>query len=206
MNVHLRARACMCVLTTHAYISDANHLQAHNLNTSPSSRHILSVAVDKEVIVWDPRTHAPLSRLRDPARHRPEDALTCALWDPAGPGALVAAGARLRAWPCRPEWAGPAPPGWARHEAEVVAAVGNSDSDCVLTLDRAGRALVWDLADGGPAAALALRGPGGAAVEATAAAADAGGRRLLVGTAGGDVLVYRCGPALAEYLIAKLPK
>ena len=76
--------------------------------------------------MWDPRSHIALYRLRDSARHRPEDSLTCAAWDEAG-AALVAAGSRLRVWPNSAEWAGVEPPRLARHEADLVAAVGGHE-------------------------------------------------------------------------------
>lgn len=144
------------------------------------------MSVDKQIIVWDPKTYERLSSVHDLERmYRPEDTFTCMAWDDKLKRLLVAH-SRLQSWPYR----GDAKEGLGlvTHKTKILGGLYNSVYSVVLTVDDSGLVIVWRLDTGEQLAVWSIKHEENERISTVSF--DRSERRLLVGTTQGRVWIY----------------
>lgn len=124
-----------------------NYLQGHNapvvdVQVNEAQHQLISMSVDKVVKVWDIQQYRCIQTFTDKTEYKPEDRLTCMVFDEALPG-LVMCSSTLNILPMSVKVETN-----RAHAANIVRALYNDVFHQVVSGDSAGTILVWDVRTG----------------------------------------------------------
>ncbi|KAL3152253.1 hypothetical protein ABBQ32_001332 [Trebouxia sp. C0010 RCD-2024] len=163
-------------------------LQGHaaaitHITINERSNQIISLSSDKVIKVWDIRNNRCLQTMTDKQKHRPEDALTCLLYD-AKQQQLLSGSVLPKVWQAvhlKPDSS------LRRHLHPVCQLVYNSVYHEAISADESGLICVWKVSSGALRTRWA-RAHGDARI--TSMAFDLNFRRLITGCESGTVKVW----------------
>ncbi|KAL3142584.1 hypothetical protein ABBQ38_002902 [Trebouxia sp. C0009 RCD-2024] len=163
-------------------------LQGHaaaitHITINERSNQIISLSSDKVIKVWDIRNNRCLQTMTDKQKHRPEDALTCLLYD-AKQQHLLSGSVLPKVWQAvhlKPDSS------LRRHLHPVCQLVYNSVYHEAISADESGLICVWKVSSGALRTRWA-RAHGDARI--TSMAFDLNYRRLITGCESGTVKVW----------------
>ncbi|KAL0019122.1 hypothetical protein WJX79_001934 [Trebouxia sp. C0005] len=166
----------MATLTGHA-------AAVTHITINERSSQIISLSADKVIKVWDIRNNRCLQTLTDKQKHRPEDALTCLMYDPQQKQ-LLSGSVLPKAWRAihlKPDSS------LRRHAHPVCQLAYNSVYQEAISADESGLICVWKVSTG------ALRVRWARAhddARITSMAFDLNFRRLITGCENGGVKIW----------------
>eukprot|EP00753_Platysulcus_tardus_P013289 PLAT3657.11.p1 GENE.PLAT3657.11~~PLAT3657.11.p1 ORF type:complete len:921 (-),score=319.77 PLAT3657.11:1371-3737(-) len=143
--------------------------------------HLISLGVDKTIMMWDAGQGNCLQVIEDRCRYLPEDHISTMLFDDREQ-LLVTASDHLRVWPLRMKFDRDE----CSHTAPLVGVLLQADRRKVLSADSGAAIHVWDLDTG----ALLLRLPHAHGCEITAMTLCHDGRYLLTGAHDGSIHMF----------------
>eukprot|EP00736_Rhodelphis_marinus_P001117 Rmarinus@m.13474 len=154
--------------------------------------HIVSLSLDKMIRVWDIRTMGCFQVLRDSTTHRPEDELSCMMFDPEA-NRLVTAGSNIGVWPIDVSIAMQRrQAGDPTHSRAVIGTRYSRGFDQFVSVDIEGCCRVWSASHGTTILEFFCKHDGSAV---TAMTLDQMERRLATGSHSGVVKVWNFNTA-----------
>lgn len=143
---------------------------------------LISLSTDKNIRVWDIRSHRCLQSFFDTVKYRPEDTLTTLYYDGAR-RTLITGNTSLKCWPLRSIIS----TGASAHGMPVSCSAYNAQFGEIVTGDHEGVVCVWEAATG----SMRFRFPDAHGEnKITAMSFDANQRRLITGSDAGDLRVW----------------
>ena len=161
---------------------NGHNTSVHDLTINDDRNHLISLGTDKVVKIWDIRTYKCIQTIFDKICYRPEDRLTCILFDDYTNNILLGS-RKINQWQFKTQEEIK-----TSHEYPVSIALYNTSFESVVSCDDGSFIAVWDIENGKLMSKFG--NAHGRGIKITSACFDGSQRRLVSSGSDGSIKVW----------------
>ena len=161
---------------------NGHNTSVHDLTINDDRNHLISLGTDKVVKIWDIRTYKWIQTIFDKICYRPEDRLTCILFDDYTNNILLGS-RKINQWQFKTQEEIK-----TSHEYPVSVALYNTSFESVVSWDDGSFIAVWDIENGKLMSKFG--NAHGKGIKITSACFDGSQRRLVSSGSDGSIKIW----------------